>query len=374
MPALFRFSISSSFLLLLAGTASWEALLRTAAQRASASSFDLRPFAQDRAARLWLLQNQHNEIFGASSKSSPWPGEQEPTRFRVPRAVGAEKEKTKMTNEIEVQQANKALVSWAALLDQAVARPGFIHEAYSRFHNHSLGNQLLALLQCHERGIQPGPLATFPKWKELGRSVKKGQKALNLCMPITCKRTKKMSADHGTEQDEEFAFTHFTYKPHWFVLSQTEGADYRPPCMPEWAERLALETLTIEREEFAMLNGNTQGYAQAGRKIAKNPMAVMPHKTLFHELSHVLLGHCDDENFSESEACRATFAKSRPRLWLSSAASRSTFPASNTAAGISNPGTLASSSASAPLSESSARRIKSFVRAGGPTSRKGCFR
>jgi len=29
---------------------------------------------------------------------------------------------------------------------------------------------------------------------------------------------------------------------------------------------------------------------------------VMPHKTLFHELSHVLLGHCDDENFSESEA------------------------------------------------------------------------
>ena len=207
-----------------------------------------------------------------------------------------------MTNEIEVQQANKAMVSWEALLDQAVTRPGFIHEAYSRFHNYSLGNQLVALLQCHQRGIPPGPLATFPKWKELGRSVKKGEKALILCMPITCKRTKKVSADDGTEQDEEFAFTHFTYKPHWFVLSQTEGADYQPAPAPEWAEPLALETLKIERVGFAMLNGNAQGYAQAGRKIAINPIAAMPHKTLFHELAHVLLGHCDDENFSESEA------------------------------------------------------------------------
>ncbi len=62
----------------------------------------------------------------------------------------------------------KPMVSWAALLDEAVKKPGFIHEAYSRFHNYSLGNQLLALFQCFERGIQPGPLATLPKWKELG--------------------------------------------------------------------------------------------------------------------------------------------------------------------------------------------------------------
>jgi hypothetical protein len=42
----------------------------------------------------------------------------------------------------------KPLISWAALLDEAVKKPGFIHEAYSRFHNYSLGNQLLALFQC----------------------------------------------------------------------------------------------------------------------------------------------------------------------------------------------------------------------------------
>ena len=51
----------------------------------------------------------------------------------------------------------KPMVSWAALLNEAVDKPGFIHEAYSRFHNYSLGNQLMALFQCFERGIQPGP-------------------------------------------------------------------------------------------------------------------------------------------------------------------------------------------------------------------------
>jgi hypothetical protein len=32
----------------------------------------------------------------------------------------------------------KTTVSWAALLDGAVTRPGYIHEAYNRFHNYSL--------------------------------------------------------------------------------------------------------------------------------------------------------------------------------------------------------------------------------------------
>ena len=42
----------------------------------------------------------------------------------------------------------KPMISWAALLDEAVKKPGYIHHAYSRFHNYSLGNQLLALFQC----------------------------------------------------------------------------------------------------------------------------------------------------------------------------------------------------------------------------------
>lgn len=81
----------------------------------------------------------------------------------------------------------------------------------------------MALFQCFEHGIQPGPLATFPKWKELGRHVKKGEKALTLCMPITCKRTKTVTAEDGTEQDEEFAFTHFTYKARCYHELASKG-------------------------------------------------------------------------------------------------------------------------------------------------------
>jgi hypothetical protein len=39
-----------------------------------------------------------------------------------------------------------------------------------------------------------------------------------------------------------------------------------------------------------MLDGNCLGYARA-RSIAINPVNPMPHKTRFHELAHVLLGH-----------------------------------------------------------------------------------
>ncbi|MGH9396524.1 MAG: hypothetical protein ACRD18_06705, partial [Terriglobia bacterium] len=31
----------------------------------------------------------------------------------------------------------KPMISWAALLDEAVKKPGYIHQAYSRFHNYS---------------------------------------------------------------------------------------------------------------------------------------------------------------------------------------------------------------------------------------------
>ena len=63
---------------------------------------------------------------------------------------------------------------FAALLQSAVHEPGTLSQAYQQFHSYSLGNQLLAMFQCHEREIPPGPMATYPLWRELGRQVKKG--------------------------------------------------------------------------------------------------------------------------------------------------------------------------------------------------------
>lgn len=60
--------------------------------------------------------------------------------------------------------------------------------------------------------------------------------------------------------------------------------------------------LCIKCEEFAALNGNVQGYAKPGGIVAVSPVAVMPRKTLFHELAHSLLGHLDQNSLTDSEA------------------------------------------------------------------------
>ena len=194
----------------------------------------------------------------------------------------------------------KPTISWAALLQEAASKPGYILQAYSRFHAYSLGNQLLALFQCMERGIAPSPLASFMKWKQLGRYVKKGERALTLCMPLSCTRTRTVKKDDGTEQDEQFIFTHFTYKNHWWVLSQTEGKEYQPPAIPEWNEQKALAALNIERMPFENLDGNTQGYARRGGKIAINPLAALPFKTFFHECAHGIL-HCQETDLTDTD-------------------------------------------------------------------------
>src|SRR5260370_38160594 len=73
------------------------------------------------------------------------------------------------------------------LVIDAINKPGTIMQRYSAFYDYALGNQLLALFQCHLRGLSVGPIKTFPGWKNLGRSVRKREKALTLCTPITIK-------------------------------------------------------------------------------------------------------------------------------------------------------------------------------------------
>jgi len=185
--------------------------------------------------------------------------------------------------------------SFAELLRTAVSEPGTISTAYSAFHNYSLGNQLLALAQCLARGIPPGPLATFQGWKDKARHVRKGEKAVTLWMPVTVKRTTE-----SDEDEEERTFTRFIYRPHWFVLAQTEGNAIESPVAPAWEKSTALMALAVEETLFALLDGNVQGYAME-RKISISPVAALPWKTTFHELAHVLLGHTSEAQRADDE-------------------------------------------------------------------------
>ncbi len=195
------------------------------------------------------------------------------------------------------QRRTTDIPKWSALLVEAVNKPGLIMKAYSNFHSYSLGNQLLALVQCQMRGLQPGPINTFPKWRELGRHVKRGERALMLCMPITRKRREE-TADE--EANGEGTFTSFVYKARWFVLNQTEGKDLQPQVIPDWDAKRALATLLIDQIPFDSTDGNCQGFAR-NRQIAINPVAQLPHKTLFHELAHVVIGHTAEADFADTE-------------------------------------------------------------------------
>jgi antirestriction protein ArdC len=184
-------------------------------------------------------------------------------------------------------------VQFRQLLHEAVTKPGTLMRAYSLFWNYSLGNQLLALIQANQRNIPLGPIASFNRWKELGRHVKKGEKAITLCMPVTCKRTVKEEGPDGNDVETEVSFRRFVFRRNWFMLAQTDGAEYQPPTIPTWERARALRALAVEEIPFEHLNGNVQGYAKS-RAIAINPLAQMPGKTTFHELAHVILEHTSE--------------------------------------------------------------------------------
>jgi hypothetical protein len=184
------------------------------------------------------------------------------------------------------------------LLRRAVSEPGTLSAAYSAFHEHSIGNQLAAFVQCTVRKTPVGPISTFKDWNSKGRFVRRGEKAIWLCMPITGKKTVK---DAASSEETTEHYTYFVWKPRWFVLAQTEGREYKATNVnAPWNRAKALEALEIEERPFEIVNGNWQGYSQ-NRTIAINPLAVNPLKTTIHEMAHVLCGHTTEGRVTDSE-------------------------------------------------------------------------
>lgn len=186
-------------------------------------------------------------------------------------------------------------VAWSNMLQDAVTQPGIISQCYSTFHTYSVGNQLLAWSQLMARDMPLSPIATYKRWAELSRQVKKGSKALQLVMPVTI--SKKDDAGQKTGD----VFNLFMLKNNWFTLDQTDGADFAHEIViPTWDKIKALETLQITEVHFDSADGNSQGYA-IGKNIAINPIAALPHKTRFHELAHVVLGHTIESAMHDDE-------------------------------------------------------------------------
>jgi hypothetical protein len=123
-------------------------------------------------------------------------------------------------------------------------------------------------------------------------------------MPVTVKRA--IDVDDGSA--DEATFTRFIHKPHWFVLAQTDGASVPPSPSPGWDAALALQALGITEIPFAHVDGNCLGFARE-RSIAINPINPLPHKTRFHEIGHVLLGHTSQGDQADAETTPRNLAE-----------------------------------------------------------------
>jgi len=196
------------------------------------------------------------------------------------------------------------------ILHIALTQPGVMNQAYRAFHNYSIGNQLLAALQLLERGLPLAPVTSLNAWREKGRFAKKGEKAISLFMPISMKRRAGKDAPANSAESGEAGaagegggtFNMFMLRPNWFSLNQTEGDEFAVESVtPAWDAATAMAALDIIEEPFEHLQGNHLGYARA-RSIGLNPLNPLKHKTRFHEMAHVVLGHTAVADMHDDQA------------------------------------------------------------------------
>lgn len=190
-------------------------------------------------------------------------------------------------------------IDWTATFIEAVNSPGSLGNTYCRFYNYSFLNQIRLMMQgCME------PVATYKRWLELGYQVQKGSRAKAVLAPMIV--TKKDDAGKPIFKNgkPQTILIGFRESRTVFGFSDTDGDELPLVTLPKWDTATALKTLGVKREKFKHTDGNAQGYSYEhdtkGQFIAINPTAVYPAKTLLHELAHLVLGHCKDQDNYET--------------------------------------------------------------------------
>jgi antirestriction protein ArdC len=183
--------------------------------------------------------------------------------------------------------------------------------AMSRFHNYSLGN----ILEIARQRPDATRVAGFWKWKELGRSVKKGEKGIRILAPIVgTKRKKKEEADKDITKQNVPVLVGFR-SAYVFDVSQTEGAEL--PAMREisgdvgenrdrliaFIDRQGIELVFTERIAPAL------GMSYGGRiAILPSQSKAEEFSTLVHELAHEML-HKAERRTATTKTVRETEAE-----------------------------------------------------------------
>ncbi|MBE0610054.1 MAG: hypothetical protein IH609_11765 [Dehalococcoidia bacterium] len=158
----------------------------------------------------------------------------------------------------------------------------------SRFHNYSLGNQLLIAMQRPDATYVAG----FHAWLKLGRHVLKGEKGIKIMVPLA----RKVTNDEGEEERRVTGFG----TGHVFDVSQTNGEPlpvFEVPSLEGEAgaelwdglsQFAARDGVAVSVVEPAELPPDTMGYYAPGTKsiVVGAYSQRQRTKTLAHELGH----------------------------------------------------------------------------------------
>lgn len=167
-----------------------------------------------------------------------------------------------------------------AIMMAVLTKPEALRQAHLCFARYSVLNQVLVFVQCGERGIEFGPIATFMDWKKRGRSVRKGQQALGMFMPRGGRGRAEATEPQTIQADDGLAVVatiegaedqptrrRFFWKNAWFVLSQTEESEGEDNSheLPEvldkslWNLQMACQKYGIEEAPRASTNVEAEG-------------------------------------------------------------------------------------------------------------------
>ncbi|WP_214404799.1 ArdC-like ssDNA-binding domain-containing protein [Pseudonocardia lacus] len=183
--------------------------------------------------------------------------------------------------------------------------------AATKFHRYSFRNMMLLWAQAEQRGITLSAVAGFSAWKALGRSVRKGERGLQILAPVTRRTTDEhddpVDGDTAGPRPEEKGGRRVVAGfrvAHVFDVSQTDGAPLPEPPRPvplAGADTTALwEPLAnlVRAAGFALQRRPETGQAQGWTDYVNRVVAVRPDiddayavAVLAHELGHIRAGH-----------------------------------------------------------------------------------
>ena len=189
----------------------------------------------------------------------------------------------------------------------------------AKFHNYSINNSMLIGAQCPNATH----VASYDKWKELGRQVKKGEKGIGIFAPVLTKKTIEVDGNNGEKEKREVKKLNGFRIAKVFDVSQTSGEP-----LPE-TEKVTgdpgsylskLESIISENSielVYDYPEDRALGVSSGGR-ITVRPDLDPPEKfaVLAHELAHELLHKGERRNETnrqvrETEAEAVAFVVSK---------------------------------------------------------------